>query len=143
MGHGGQCLGGLGVRYRGFESLTTGRAQAHPYPLSRRFCALWLAQGSDTVELCLSTVLVLPNFARRSHHSDVTDGIKQLFLSTHRSYKINTLQRYIKNLVIPNLWSYFFLTGAKLCLVGYDSLCLHFIIYCLFKPLVIDIIIFI
>jgi hypothetical protein len=70
------------------RSLTTGRAQARPYPLSRRFCALWLAQGSDTVELCLSTVWILPNFARRSHHSEIAGGVKQFLLSTHKAYEL-------------------------------------------------------
>ena len=91
MGHGWQYLGGLGVRYRGFESLTAGRAQAHPYPLSRRFCALWLAQGSDTVELCFSTVLVLPNFARRSHHSQIPGDIEQFLFSTHKASVLKLL----------------------------------------------------
>ena len=67
-----------------------------------------LAQGSDAVELSFRTVLVLPNFARIRHDSKISGGVEQFLLSTHRSYKINTLQRYIKNLIIPNLWTDFF-----------------------------------
>lgn len=67
-----------------------------------------LAQGSDTVELSSRAVFVLPNFARIRHDSKISGGVEQFLLSTHRSYKINTLQRYIKNLIIPNLWTDFF-----------------------------------
>ena len=81
----------LAVSGRSVWVMTAGRAQAHPYPLSRRFCALWLAQGSDTVELCLSTVLVLPNFARRSHHSEIAGGVEQFLFSTHKASVLKLL----------------------------------------------------
>jgi hypothetical protein len=48
-----------------------------------------LAQGSDTVELGFSTVLILPNFARRSHNTDVSGGIEQFLFSTHKVLEFN------------------------------------------------------
>lgn len=84
--------------------MTAGRAQAHPYPHSRRFCAsggrmaltgfarsLWLAQGSYAVQLRFRAVLVLPNFARCSHHSDVSGDVEHFLFSTHKASVLKLL----------------------------------------------------
>ena len=78
--------------------MTAGRAQAHPYPLSRRFCALWLAQGSYAVQLCLWAVLVLPNFARSCHHSQIPGGTEQFLFSTHKALKIKVVSLLCKDI---------------------------------------------
>jgi hypothetical protein len=46
-----------------------------------------LAQGSDAVELGLSTVLILPNIARRCHNSNISGGVNQLFFA-HKDSRI-------------------------------------------------------
>ena len=100
-----------------------------------------LAQGSYAVQLCLTAVCVLPNFARSCHHSQIPGGTEQFLFSTHKALKIKVVslfvQRYITFSRKPNLWRYFF--SAVVSLVVEEIYCLLFSLYHRIKPVIVKV----